>query len=115
MTAQLDAFARALDRAEPAEARVFSEPQEAELVRLVTAFLVSRANARPDATFTADEAGDYLDSIGLPRAGKAAMNLRKRIVSSAINHGKREGRWHHRGYAISTRHGGPRTVWQVGA
>ena len=108
------ALTAARDRAEVGEARVWGDRQESEIVRLLGAWLVQRASVG-GGTFTADDAGDYLDTIGLPRTGKDAMNLRKRLVATTITQGKREGRWYHDGYHVSRRHGGPRTVWRVGA
>lgn len=107
---------RVADASEAGESRAMSDTQEAHLIHLIRQYFVTVAAKHdgPDhGCFEAADAGDYLDRIGVPSKGKAATNLRKRLVSAAVNQGKRDGQWRHYAYRVSRRHGGPRSVWQV--
>ena len=98
-----------LDRQERGAARVQRDPFESRMVELLIRY------GRRQILFTSDEFGVVLDRMGVARVGTDACNLRKRIVTAAIKRGQRDGLWHHAGYAVSRRHGGPRSQWEVTA
>jgi hypothetical protein len=96
-----------LERQERGTARVARDPFESKMVALLMDY------GRMQVVFTSDELGDVLDRMGVARVGLDACNLRKRLIATAIARGKANGLWTHTGYAVSKRHGGPRSRWKV--